>query len=275
MEDYKGFREIILNDENANDIYARPCRNVFGLCENEYLLVKSPEGEVLEALRCSGDELAHIQYRTIRSAYGGEVRARNIHQKLAIDMLYDPASTIKILTGPFGSGKDLLMINAALELLEKEKFEKIVYVRNNIEVKDSKPIGFLPGSSDDKLLPYAMPFADHVGGTDGLSHMISRGQIEITHLGFLRGRDIRKSIIYCTEGENLTRQHVQLLIGRVGEESELWINGDLRQCDGKVFAQDNGLTAAVERLKGQKLFAHVRLMKTERSETAALADLLD
>lgn len=276
MEDYTGFREIVLSDENANDIYAKPCPNIFGCLPNEYLIVRDPEsGEPVETLRCTGEFMKPVQFRPIRSTYGGEVKPRNVHQKLAIDMLFNPASTVKVLTGPFGSGKDLLMINAALELIEKKKFEKIVYVRNNVEVQNSRPIGYLPGTKNDKLRPWIMPFADHVGGEDGMADLAGRGVIEIAHLGFMRGRDIRNSLIYCTEGENLTRQHVQLLIGRVAEGSELWINGDLKQCDGRVFAQDNGLTAAVEKLKGNPLFSHVRLMKTERSETAALADLLD
>jgi len=276
MEDYKGFREINWTDERAQAVFASPCPNVFGCLMNEYLILRDDEGTASMILRCDGDTMSVVKTNTpIKSAYGGEIKPRNEYQKMAIDMLRNPESTVKVLTGPFGSGKDLLMLNTALELIEKDRFEKIVYVRNNVEVKDSKPIGFLPGTSNDKLHPFVMPIVDHVGGEEGLAHLLSRGIIEIAHLGFMRGRDIRNAIIYCTEGENLTRQHVALMLGRVAEGSELWINGDLKQCDGKIFAQDNGLSAAVEKLKGNRLFSHVRLMKTERSETAALADLLD
>ena len=167
------------------------------------------------------------------------------------------------------------MTSTAVELLEKRKFDRIVWVRNTVEVKNSKPIGFLPGESNEKLLPFAMPLADHLGSVDELELMIRRGDIEIQHLGFIRGRDIRNSIIMCSEAENLTKEHVQLLLGRVGEGSVLWLNGDCRQTDDKVFEQNSGLTAAIDRLKGNKLFGYVHLAKTERSETAALADLLD
>ena len=77
-------------------------------------------------------------------------------------MLYDEDTTVKIIAGKFGTGKDFLMCSAAIDLLEHDKFEKIVYVRNNIEVKNSKPIGHLPGSYNEKLLPFAMPLADHL-----------------------------------------------------------------------------------------------------------------
>lgn len=120
-----------------------------------------------------------------------------------------------------------------------------------------------------------MPLADHLGGTDGLSLMVGHGQIEIVHLGFIRGRDIKNSIILCSEAENMTKEHIQLLLGRVGEGSALWINGDFKQCDAEVFRQNSGLMAAVDKLKGHPRFGYVKLLKTERSETAAMADLLD
>ena len=190
-------------------------------------------------------------------------------------MLYDTDTTIKILTGKFGTGKDLLMSSAAIDLIEKGYFDKLVYVRNNIEVKNSKPIGHLPGSSNEKLLPFAMCLADHVGGVDGLSYMIEKGVVEVVHLGFIRGRDIKNSIILCSEAENLTKEHIQLLIGRVGEGSSLWINGDFKQTDLAIFERNNGLMIAIDRLKGHPRFGYVKLIKTERSETAAMADLLD
>ncbi len=275
MEEYTGFKDIVPTDEQLKYLFAKDCPNIFGCLLNEYLIARDEDGNVVQTMRCDGDFMTEVPYQTIHSEYLGDVKPRNVHQKLAINLLYSPKTTIKILAGCFGSGKDYLMCSAAMELMEKDKYEKIVYVRNNVEVRNSRPIGFLPGSSDDKLLPFAMPLADHVGGTEGLAHMISRGRIEVTHLGFIRGRDIRDSIILCSEAENMTKEHIQLLIGRVGERSQLWINGDMRQCDGDVFQKNSGLMTAVDRLKGHPRFGYVKLMKTERSETAAMADLLD
>ena len=120
-----------------------------------------------------------------------------------------------------------------------------------------------------------MSVADHVGGTCGLEILISEDKIEVQHLGFIRGRDIKNSIIISSEAENLTKEHVQLLIGRVGQGSELWLNGDNKQTDKEIFKTSSGLKIAIEKLKGQKLFGYVHLEKSERSETARLADLLD
>ena len=105
----------------------------------------------------------------------------------------------------------------------------------------------ISGADNEKLLPFAMPLADHLGGVDGLELMIGHGKIEIVHLGFIRGRDIKNSIIICSEAENMTKEHIQLLLGRVGEGSSLWINGDFKQCDADVFRENSGLMIAVDK----------------------------
>lgn len=276
MTEYTGFKDIVLTNPNdINALYDPKTNETFGCLENEYLIARDEKEEVIDLFKCKDGRLAQVPYKAIESKFAGKIKPRNIQQKLGIDMLYDTDTTIKILTGKFGTGKDLLMSSAAIDLIEKGYFDKLVYVRNNIEVKNSKPIGHLPGSSNEKLLPFAMCLADHVGGVDGLSYMIEKGIVEVVHLGFIRGRDIKNSIILCSEAENLTKEHIQLLIGRVGEGSSLWINGDFKQTDLAIFERNNGLMIAIDRLKGHPRFGYVKLLKTERSETAAMADLLD
>ena len=276
MTEYTGFKDIVLTNPNdINALYDPKINETFGCLENEYLIARDEKEEVIDLFKCKDGRLAQVPYKAIESKFAGKIKPRNIQQKLGIDMLYDTDTTIKILTGKFGTGKDLLMSSAAIDLIEKGYFDKLVYVRNNIEVKNSKPIGHLPGSSNEKLLPFAMCLADHVGGVDGLSYMIEKGVVEVVHLGFIRGRDIKNSIILCSEAENLTKEHIQLLIGRVGEGSSLWINGDFKQTDLAIFERNNGLMIAIDRLKGHPRFGYVKLIKTERSETAAMADLLD
>lgn len=269
---YKGYRRVDFASEEFQNI---PNIMVSDFLENEYLIAHLEGTDYEEYYRWETMSFRKIPFKMIQNTFVGRVKARNPQQTLAIDMLYDNKTTVKVLTGRFGSGKTFLMCAAATDMVEHGLFEKIVFVRNNIEVKNSKPIGYLPGSNEEKLLPFAMPIADFLGGADVLERMISAGKIEIVHLGFLRGRDLRNSIILCSEAENLTREHIQLMLGRVGEGSQLWIDGDNRQIDAEVFRQENGLEILKERLKGNRLFSCVNLEKTERSETAALADLLN
>lgn len=275
FDEYRGYEELVLTDDQICDLYSGNPDVTFGLLQNEYLIARDSSGNDIGIFALGDRGFRKIQFKSVGNRHTGKIKPRNIQQQMAIDMLLDEHMTVKILTGCFGSGKDIMMCSAAVDLLEHNRFRKIVYVRNNIEVKNSNPIGHLPGTFNEKMLPFAMPLADHLGGIEGLQTMMDMDKIEIVHLGFLRGRDIRDSIVICSEAENMTKEHIQLLLGRIGIGSELWINGDFRQCDAKVFEQNNGLMIAVDRLKGHPKFGYVMLQKTERSETAAMADLLD
>lgn len=275
--DYKGYIEVQLDDNklaafyNNKDLYAE----LYGLKENEYLLIKDSTEEVVDKYCYQNDELRQVGYVKLGGTFTGTIKPRNPQQACLFDMLKDKTSKIKLVSGRFGSGKTLAMTNAALELIEKGKFERIVWVRNNVSVKDAPEIGYLPGTEIDKLMPYVMPLADHAGGEEGIKKMLENGTLEVIPLGHLRGRSLRNCIVFCTECENLTRQHLQLLMGRIDEGSQLWLDGDCKQRDRAIFEQSAGLELMIERLAGNKLFAHIHLEKSERSEVAALADLLD
>ena len=272
---YKGYIDINPSHEEWAELYTNPENNAYGCLDNQYLIIHNEDGSIEDRFKWVDGGYKKLSYKQINNSFISKVKPRNIQQECAFDLLQDKNTTIKILTGRFGSGKTFLMASNALQLITDNKFEKIVWVRNNIGVKDTKDIGSLPGTELEKLLPYVMPLADHVGGINGIEMLMHQGKLEVQHLGFIRGRDIKNSIIICSEAENLTKQHVQILIGRVGEGSNLWLDGDFKQTDAKVFEENSGLNIAIDKLKGHKLFGYVHLEKSERSETSALADLLD
>lgn len=245
------------------------------LPENSYYVLLNEDKQPIDKYVIKDSKFVKVPFTVIGDKLTGIIKPRNLEQELAFHMLKDSDSTVKLLTGGYGTGKTMALIVAALELVNAGKFDRVVWIRNNIEVKDTNAIGSLPGTEFDKLLPYAMPFADHVGGVDGVKSLIEENKLEIQHLGFLRGRDIRNAIIISSEIENLTKEHIQLLIGRVGEGSNLWMDGDLKQRDKMVFEKSSGVETLIDRLIGNPLFGHVKLQKSERSATARLADLLD
>lgn len=275
LDEYLGYKELTLSDEEMSYFYCHTNENIYDCILNEYLIIKKSDGEVVDYRKWDGNEYKAVSYKQINSAFMGKVKPLNPQQVLAFDMLQNKEQTIKVISGKFGTGKDMIMIANALKLIEEGKFDKLIYIRNAVDVKDSSAIGFLPGSKDEKLRPYAMPLADHLGGETGLDMQIMAGNIEIEHLGYIRGRDLKNAIVYCSEAENLTKEHVQLLIGRIGNGSSLWLNGDFKQTDNAVYRMNNGLLSAVQKLAGYEKFGYVQLLKTERSETAAMADLLD
>ena len=273
--DYKGYVEVEMNDDCLAQFYSNKDLWAGDLYENQYMLIKDSTGEIVDKYCRQNGELRQVLYHKLGGTFTGAIKPRNPQQVCLFDMLKDKTSKIKLVTGRFGSGKTMAMTVAALELIEKGKFDKIVWVRNNVSVKDAPEIGFLPGTEIDKLMPYVMPLADHAGGEEGIKKMLENGTLEVIPLGHLRGRSLRNSIVFCTECENLTKQHIQLLMGRIDEGSQLWLDGDTKQRDRAIFEQSAGLEKMVARLAGNKLFAHIHLEKSERSEVAALADLLD
>lgn len=274
-KEYNGYVTYeIESDEELASFYENPDINTFDLYTNQYCILMRDDN-IIDKVKWDGEKNVSVSYKGVNNSFMGKVKPRNIQQELAFDMLQNDDITIKTLIGGFGTGKDFVMISNAVDMLKSNKYEKIVWVRNNIEVRNTNPIGFLPDGLKEKLLPFALPLADHLGGVAGLEIFMNQGKVEIQHLGFIRGRDIKNSIIYCSEAENMTKEHIQLLIGRVGEGSSLWLNGDFKQVDSDVFWSNNGLTVLISKLRGNKHFGVVRLIKSERSETAALADLLD
>lgn len=276
MEKY-GCIEIELSEEklaafyNNKELYAE----LFSLKENQYLLIKDSTGEVVDRYCYQNGELRQVMFVKLGGTFTGTIKPRNPEQVCLFDMLKDKTSKVKLVTGRFGSGKTLAMVYAALELIEKGKFDRIVWVRNNVAVKDAPEIGFLPGDDFAKLKPFLGPFLDHAGGEEGVKKLIEEDKLWVIPLGHLRGRSLKNCILLCSECENFTKEHLQLLMGRIDEGSQLWLDGDLKQRDKLIFEKSAGIEKMVNRLTGKKLFAYVHLKKAERSEVAALADELD
>ena len=276
LMDYTGIYEASLSNEELADFYESDgemlCEQ---MVENQYLTLRAAgSDEVVDYYRKKGGVLHKVAFPSFKSDFCGTIKPRNPEQYCAMDLLKSDVP-IKLLTGKFGSGKTILIINWALEAIQKNQFEKIVFIRNNVQVKDTDPLGALPNGIFDKTLPYVMPFADHCGGVEGLKMLIDSGKLEVIPLGFLRGRSIRNSILYSMESENLTKQHIQLIMGRVDEGTQLVMDGDFKQKDRTIFERSQGLETMVERLVGNEYFGYVNLKKSERSKVAQLADLLD
>lgn len=278
---YTGYKDLVCSEEDFNQLYTNKTLsldNPARFVENEYLIARDATGQIIDYFKYVNGEIIQVSYHLISNGFNGEIKPRNPQQRLAIDMLQNDEIAIKVLTGRFGSGKSLLMMNEAIAQLESGKFDKICFIRNTINARDTgESIGALPGELTAKLLPWMMPFADHLGSVETLLHQIEIGAIEPIHVAFLRGRDLRRSLIYCTESQNFTIEQIKLLVGRIGEGSQLWLDGDFKaQVDKAAFEKNNnGLGHLVERLKGNKLFSIVDLQKSERSAASALCDLLD
>lgn len=164
----------------------------------------------------------------------------------------------------------------ALDMIESGYYDKLIYVRNNFGVEDTKDPGALPGDLEAKLRPFLGPLIDIVGDEYIVDKLIDEGKVEQVHLGYLRGRSLKNCVVLVDESQNLTPSHIKMLISRMAENSKLIFCGDYSQADSKIFRnQSNGLLRMNERLQNNKLYGQIRLNKIERSEICQMADLLD
>ena len=259
---------VQLYDENNKE-------NIFNLQTNEFIILKEND-KVSGICRWDGENYVHLGYKPIKSDLLGHIEPRNIEQKCYFDLLQNPNIPIVNCVGRVGSGKTFLATAVALDMIESGYYDKLIYVRNNFGVEDTKDPGALPGDLEEKLRPFLGPLIDIVGDEYIVDKLIDEGKVEQVHLGYLRGRSLKNCVVLVDESQNLTPSHIKMLISRMAENSKLVFCGDYSQADSKIFRnQSNGLLKMNERLQGKKLYGQIRLNKIERSEICQMADLLD
>ena len=272
-KEWAGWGNYYPNESEMNFLYADPKINSLKCKTNEY--AKIYEGHDLkDILFWNGEEYRPLKYKEIRNEFLGQtIKPLNIEQKMAFDLLQNSDIPVKLFTGVPGSGKDFLMFLHAWDLVQRGKKDKIIFIRNLVPFKDAPEIGFLEGSLQRKIEWGLGPLAS-ILGEEGLRSAQDRGLIEAVNLGFIRGMSWDNVILYVSEGQNITGGGYKLLISRCGKGSELWVNGDTLQTDGKKFDSNNGIERLLGSLGGNKLFGTVKMLKTERSPIAELASII-
>lgn len=272
--DYCGWGKYYPDEEQMALLYSNPELNVLKAHTNEYCEIFEGN-QIKDVLWWDGLRYKPLKYQEFKNNFGEKVAPRNLEQKMLFHLLQDEKTKVKLCLGGFGDGKTWCMLQHALKGVKDGRFQKIIFVRNNIITKGSRDIGFLSGSLVEKIKPFLMPIAD-LTSEDYLDELIQTGILEPVPLGFMRGRDFSNgTLVFCDEAENLTKENVQLLIGRIGIDSELWMCGDLKQIDHIDFERNNGIHNMISSLTGNDLFGMVKLIKSERSRTSQLADLMD
>ena len=211
------------------------------------------------------------------------VRPKNKEQNFALDLLMNADIPLVTIIGKAGSGKTLLALAAGLQ----QCFGETANDRNYSRVIVTKPvepvgkdIGFLPGTMEEKMLPWLAPIQDNLKNLMGndkitLDMYMDEGKIEIEAMTFIRGRSIANAFIIIDEAQNMTKHEIKTVLTRVGEGTKIVLTGDIEQIDNVYLDETtNGLTYVIDRFKEQNSSGHITLVKGDRSKVATLASKL-
>ena len=284
---YTGFRDLEASPEVIAAAYEKrelPASAAEGLLTNEFVRFTSTADERKRVLlRKRNNGILTVPPHRVEKVWN--LVPRNKEQRMALDLLLDPEVKLVTLMGGAGTGKTLLALAAALQqTLVEPVYERVLVSRPIIPLGND--IGFLPGSKESKLASWMQPIFDNLdfllGGEEerkpksssrySVEGLMNSHKLDLEALTYIRGRSIPRQFIIIDEAQNLTPHEVKTIISRCGSDSKMVLTGDPAQIDNPYLdASGNGLSYTVDRLKGECVFGHVTLRKSERSELAALA----
>ena len=208
-----------------------------------------------------------------------DVRGRSAEQRVALDLLADDSVGIVSLGGPAGTGKSVLALAAGLEsVLERRTHRKVIVFRPLFAV-GGQDLGYLPGSEVEKMSPWSAAVTDAleaIAGREVIDEVVDRNLVEVLPLTHIRGRTLTDCFVIVDEAQNLERMVLLTALTRLGEGSRVVLTHDVAQRDNLRVGRRDGIASVVTLLRGNPLFGHVTLSRSERSQVAALVSgLLD
>ncbi|MCK0112278.1 PhoH family protein [Ornithinimicrobium sp. F0845] len=238
------------------------------------LTVLGPSGSALGRV---GPDHAIKLVRGDRDAFG--LHGRSAEQRIALDLLLDPDVGIISLGGRAGTGKSALALCAGLEaVMERRQHRKVIVFRPLYAV-GGQELGYLPGTENEKMGPWAQAVFDTLGAVvsrEVVEEIIDRDMLEVLPLTHIRGRSLHDAFVIVDEAQSLERNVLLTVLSRIGQSSRVVLTHDVAQRDNLRVGRHDGVAAVIETLKGHPLFAHVTLHRSERSPIAALVtDLLE
>ena len=198
---------------------------------------------------------------------------------MALDLLVDPAIGVVSLGGPAGTGKSVLALAAGLEAVVERRTHRRVVVFRPLFAVGGQELGYLPGSEQEKMSPWTATVADALEAVTErhvVEELMERGLLETLRLTHIRGRTLTDSWVVIDEAQNLERSVLLTALSRIGPNSRVVLTHDVSQRDNLRVGRHDGVLTVVNDLQGHPLFAHMSLLRSERSAVAGLvADLID
>jgi PhoH-like ATPase len=271
---WTGMAELIAARGDIDELYETGKLDLLAACELPCHtgLVLSADG--LGGCSALGRVLPDKSVKLVRGdreVFG--LRGRSAEQRIALELLLDHEIGIVSLGGRAGTGKSALALCAGLEaVMERRQHRKVVVFRPLYAV-GGQDLGYLPGSEADKMSPWAQAVYDTLSAVtsqDVIDEVLDRDMFEVLPLTHIRGRSLHDSFVIVDEAQSLERGVLLTVLSRIGSGSKVVLTHDVAQRDNLRVGRHDGVVAVIEKLKGHPLFAHVTLVRSERSPIAAL-----
>ena len=276
-DDYSGYFEIIMDDAQMEEFYSNLNTNLLDAKINQYIIIKNPEGKIVDRRIWTGEIYRTIGFENFRSMELGDIRPMpgDFLQQFAADSFCH--NKITMIKGPAGTGKSQLSLGFLFWALEKHKIDKIIIFCNTVAVKGAAKLGYLPGSREEKLLDSQIGnfLISKLGDRLEVERLVDEGKLLLLPMADIRGYDTSnmRAGIYITEAQNLDISLMKLALQRIGEDSICIIDGDEKtQVDDVAFSgANNGMRRLSQVFRGQDLYGEIELQKIYRSRIAELA----
>ncbi|MCP5470288.1 MAG: PhoH family protein [Chlamydiales bacterium] len=277
---YQGYRRIDMPKHDIDLFYKDGRVKAVGedFAPNEYCVMHSPENTSAVAKYDAISKHFVPLIKLPNNIWG--VTPLNVEQKCALDLLMRDDVKLVTLIGPAGTGKTLLALACGLRKVFDEGIYHRILVSRPI-VPLGKDIGYLPGLKEEKLIHWMQPIYDNLeflcdstgsNESETLRWVNESKKLEMEAVTYIRGRSLPKIYMMIDEAQNLTPHEMKTIISRAGKDTKVVITGDPTQIDNPYLDRNsNGLTYLVGRFRDQKIFGHVMMEKTERSELAGIA----
>ncbi len=270
---FSGMAELTVTQEDLDRLYSREYTEILEAADlpcHTGLVLTTTGGSASALGRVTADKQVRL-VRGDRDAFG--LHGRSAEQRVALDLLLDPDVGIVSLGGRAGTGKSALALCAGLEAVMERRAHRRVVVFRPLYAVGGQELGYLPGSENEKMAPWAQAVFDTLGALvspEVIEEIVDRGMLEVLPLTHIRGRSLHDAFVIVDEAQSLERGVLLTVLSRLGQGSRVVLTHDVAQRDNLRVGRHDGVASVIETLKGHPLFAHVTLTRSERSPIAAL-----
>lgn len=272
----KGYVDITMDDAEMADFYQDLTVNKYGILTNQYVVVHSSSGEMVDMMKWNGKSFVNIRNMSVASTEFGTIKPKDIYQQMALDSMVNNQMTM--IKGHAGTGKSFLAMGVMFNMLEKHKIDRIIVFCNTVATIDSARLGYYPGTRTEKLMDSSIGnmLSAKIGSYYELERLINEERLVLMPMSDIRGYDTSNmnAAVYITEAQNMNIDLMKLALQRIGEDCKVIIDGDYNtQVDMAVYGGvNNGMRRLSAVFRGQPFYGEIELKNIYRSRIAEVAE---